>query len=243
MEEHRSGHRHDISLVSLPHYPSTASSIPCDNNKTPITVRIHLKLDTFVAETSWNVTNIRTNQAVSEGGSYTAVNDAGVLKTTIFSVCPQDCFRFTIYDSYGDGLNDDNNGSPGSYEVVYSEHLVQEGGGNFGEGDYIPGCETVPYGKVNYCVAREFQPSGSPSRLPTVEPSRSPTLTMVRFVDLYRPDAFAFIHTVRICMHNTASYVHNTYTLRPATSQSEFTYATFYIPTGSRSILGVDATR
>jgi len=44
--------------------------------------------------------------------------------------------------------------------------------------DSIPGCETVPYGTVNYCVAREFQPSDAPSRLLTTEPSRSPTLTV-----------------------------------------------------------------
>jgi len=45
------------------------------------------------------------------------------------------------------------------------------------ESESIPGCESVPYGTTNYCVAREFNPSTIPSSLPSSEPSTAPTLT------------------------------------------------------------------
>ena len=49
-----------------------------------------------------------------------------------------------------------------------------------GINDSVPGCETIPYGRVNYCVApRELQPSAAPSSIPTKKPSLSPTITMI----------------------------------------------------------------
>ena len=43
--------------------------------------------------------------------------------------------------------------------------------------DSVPGCETMPYGKVNYCVAREFKPMHKHTE-PTMEPA--PELSSVR---------------------------------------------------------------
>merc|ERR1740124_286167 len=103
---------------------SSAPSIICDDNETPITVKVDLQTDGFPTDTSWNVMNPFTGDIIVESGQYTGEY---VFVSTTHTVCPKDCFQFTIYDSYGDGLTDDIYGNPGYYQVYFDNNLVQEG--------------------------------------------------------------------------------------------------------------------
>ena len=111
--------------------PSTSvtstSSISCDNNETPVLIKVVITTDDYPSETSWKVAILITNpfaqQIIFEGGPYTAKN---TLHTKINQVCPQDCFKFKIYDSYSESINDV------SYQVSYNNSIVHEGTGDFG---------------------------------------------------------------------------------------------------------------
>ena len=83
-------------------------------NSTPATVIINL--DQYMSETSWDIQDTAGNVVASDGPYYNAVNYQSL---TIPVVIPAGPMVFTIYDSYGDGLNGALwGGLDGSYYVV-----------------------------------------------------------------------------------------------------------------------------
>merc|ERR1740124_380626 len=86
------------------------------------------------------------------------------LITEATNACSNQCYQFTIYDSYGDGLV-----SPGYYKIFYDEELFQQGPGSssfFEESSGLMG---------GGCPSNEpspNKPSSSPN--PSNEPSSSP---------------------------------------------------------------------
>ena len=62
---------------------------------------VHIYLDQYMSETSWDIKDTTGNVVASDGPYYNAVN----YQTMIIPVMlPQEPLVFTIYDSYGDGL-------------------------------------------------------------------------------------------------------------------------------------------
>jgi len=63
---------------------------------------VHIYLDQYMSETSWDIKDTAGNILASDGPYYNAVN----YQSIIVPVClPPGDLTFTIYDSYGDGLN------------------------------------------------------------------------------------------------------------------------------------------
>ena len=63
---------------------------------------VHIYLDQYMSETSWDIRDTAGNILASDGPYYNAVN----YQSIIVPVClPPGDLTFTIYDSYGDGLN------------------------------------------------------------------------------------------------------------------------------------------
>merc|ERR1740124_1214305 len=158
--------------------PSMQPSIICD--EIPVILRVDITTDGCPSETSWRVTNILTSQIVLEGNSYT---NKYSLHSKTHPVCPQNCFLFTVYNYYGDGLNDWGDGNPGSYQVFFDNNLVHDGGGNeeFKE-DYSllfgVGCpSSEPSTSAEPSFAPSSAPTSAPSSAPTSAPSSYPTST------------------------------------------------------------------
>lgn len=80
-----------------------ASEIPIlvDNNGQLVTLNVIT--DCWGSETSWQVVNDDNNQVVATGGPYA---DGQPLGSNIHSFClPTGCYTFSIFDTYGDGMN------------------------------------------------------------------------------------------------------------------------------------------
>ena len=76
---------------------------------------VHIYLDQYMSETSWDIKDTAGNIVVSDGPYYGAVNYQSMV---IPVMLPEGNLVFTIYDSYGDGLNGAMwGGLDGSYYV------------------------------------------------------------------------------------------------------------------------------
>jgi len=91
------------------------------------------------SETTWDLLNVNNTTIIGSGGPY---SQAGTLHTE--SVCleySKDCYNFTIYDSYGDGICCSYGN--GNYTVYYEG--TQAGfGGDFGSSETTSFCGSVP---------------------------------------------------------------------------------------------------
>ena len=63
---------------------------------------VHIYLDQYMSETSWDIKDTTGNIVASDGPYYGAVNYQSII---IPVMLPEGNLIFTIYDSYGDGLN------------------------------------------------------------------------------------------------------------------------------------------
>ena len=93
---------------------------PCQPNAPPpqtcVPAKVVINLDQYQSETSWEITD-SNGVVVSSGGNYSASPDYSSI--TIPVCIPKGELNFTIYDSYGDGLNGALwQGQDGSYYVV-----------------------------------------------------------------------------------------------------------------------------
>ena len=93
---------------------------PCQPNAPPVVTcvpaKVIINLDQYQSETSWEITD-STGTVVSSGGNYGSSPDYSSI--TIPVCIPKGDLNFTIYDSYGDGLNGALwQGQDGSYYVV-----------------------------------------------------------------------------------------------------------------------------
>lgn len=100
------------------------------------TITLNLDLDCYGTETSWTLTD-NDDQLLYSGGGYTDIS-AGALVTEYFCLA-EECYTFTLIDSYGDGLTGCGSGN-GSYQILNStsETLAEliETDANFGS-EYI----------------------------------------------------------------------------------------------------------
>lgn len=87
------------------------------------TIDITITTDNYGTETTWELVNTITSTVVGSGGPYT---DASVTYDESFSVNSADCYTFTIYDAYGDGICCTYGN--GSYTVEYNGTVVGSGG-------------------------------------------------------------------------------------------------------------------
>ncbi|NEN21887.1 T9SS type A sorting domain-containing protein [Cryomorpha ignava] len=91
-------------------------------------INVHLELDTYGSETTWKIRN-SDNVQVASGGPYGAQS----LQTLDIQVIvdASECYSFSIYDSFGDGLNGASwtNGTDGFYTVTSSDGTVVVSGG------------------------------------------------------------------------------------------------------------------
>ena len=93
---------------------------PCQPNAPPVVVcvpaKVIINLDQYQSETSWEITD-STGTVVSSGSGYGSSPDYSSI--TIPVCIPKGDLNFTIYDTYGDGLNGALwQGQDGSYYVV-----------------------------------------------------------------------------------------------------------------------------
>lgn len=78
------------------------------------TVTFELRFDFFPEETSWNLIDGDGNILYS-GDNYNGMEYDTFVQN--WCLVPQACYLFTIFDSYGDGLNDFFTGQDGSYTI------------------------------------------------------------------------------------------------------------------------------
>lgn len=67
-------------------------------------VTLELQRDAYGSETTWSLLNVTTNTVVASGGPYTNSSSLPALYTQSIPVSLNNCYRFTINDSQGDGI-------------------------------------------------------------------------------------------------------------------------------------------
>lgn len=131
--DQRTGNNNTSKTFSFP-----TTTAPTDYPYTTFT--FNLTGDPFGDETSWDIRN-SSNSIVYSGGPYTFTGAAGtqVLVSDMTWTLPADCYTFTIYDSYGDGMGGSvsggvSNNDPGSWTITTNNGAttVGSGGGDFG---------------------------------------------------------------------------------------------------------------
>ncbi|HRE77228.1 MAG TPA: Omp28-related outer membrane protein [Flavobacterium sp.] len=133
------------TIVQLPNYDFTLNptntlnvSIPSDDNnadnngstnfnkavetdQTNITIKI--TTDRYGSETTWNLKNAAGN-IVSQGGPYVDGATNGIYpQADVNLTLPNDCYTFTINDSYGDGMSSPTYGL-GGYQILANNVLI-----------------------------------------------------------------------------------------------------------------------
>ena len=111
-----------IFLPALFLFPSISlAQTNCDEGETEIVVEI--SPDEWPNEISWTL--LVDGELIAEGGS-----NSDTLCVVMDDEFP--CFEFTIYDSYGDGLNE-----PGFYNIYLDGELSGGGSGDYGYSDTV----------------------------------------------------------------------------------------------------------
>ncbi len=107
----------------------------CSDN----TLTFQLTLDNYGSETTWELIDASTGQAVATGGPYSD-NQAGTVKTEVFCI-PDGCYTLYVDDAYGDGICCAYGN--GSFELLdINGAQVGFSNGQFGYYDYIDFCVT-----------------------------------------------------------------------------------------------------
>jgi subtilisin family serine protease len=122
---------------------ASETALLVDNNGQSVTLNVIT--DCWGSETTWQVVNDDNNQVVASGGPYA---DGQPLGSNIHSFClPTGCYTFTIFDSYGDGMNGAQWQScsvNGNYFMTYENGTqifqMTAANGNFGNSAIHPFC-------------------------------------------------------------------------------------------------------
>ncbi len=109
----------------------TTSDVSSTNNLT-----LTITFDNYPEETSWTLKN-SGGSTVASGGTYSSQTDGSTLVISINDV-PDDCYDFTISDTYGDGICC-SYGS-GSYSLAVTGGSVLASGGSFTSSDVTNFC-------------------------------------------------------------------------------------------------------
>jgi PKD repeat protein len=97
-------------------------------------VELTLTTDDWSDETSWDFKD-SNGTILYSGGPYNGTTDDFSVFTEIFNVASDECYTFTIYDSYGDGICCGSGN--GSYELRTFEGVLFASGGNFQNTDEV----------------------------------------------------------------------------------------------------------
>ncbi len=98
---------------------------------TTTTITLNLTLDNFPMETTWQFLD-ENNTVIDSGGPYQDPLDDYATKTATFTISPDLCYKFEIFDTYGDGICCASGN--GFYELLADDNsvLVTEGDIGFG---------------------------------------------------------------------------------------------------------------
>jgi len=147
-----------IEITSVSASPIFVSN-SCEDSF-PVPIRVDIVFDEFPTETRWELINAFTNEIIIEDGAYTSEE---TLISKSHMVCPSECLKFVIHDTYGDGLT-----NTGSYGIFYGNEVIREGGGDFGTEEstiFGAGCATLPSSEPS--VSSEPSASSKPSAEPS----------------------------------------------------------------------------
>ncbi|PLX01120.1 MAG: hypothetical protein C0594_14330 [Marinilabiliales bacterium] len=103
-------------------------------------IELSLTTDDYGSETTWDFVDDATSNVLYSGGPYSDWSSQTFTETFCLG---EGCYTFTIYDSYGDGLDGYQN--DGSYSVTNttSSELMGSGGGNFGSSESVNFCIVI----------------------------------------------------------------------------------------------------
>ncbi|TAI46698.1 HYR domain-containing protein [Flagellimonas allohymeniacidonis] len=121
-----------------------------------VTITITIDLDRYEGETTWNLVDPSSN-TIGSGGTYAGGDE---IITQNFNVSESGTYTFTIFDSFGDGLNSsggsDSNGSAGySIDVDASNVFTSSNYPDFGFSSVHNFVVTVPPSNPFSCLASD----------------------------------------------------------------------------------------
>ena len=105
------------SITKTINYASTA---------TTMNITVNITTDRYASETTWKIFN-SANTVVGSGGPWANLTANGTtVQTPVNLTLPNDCYKFEIYDAYGDGIN--SGYGAGSYSVKNGSITLASGG-------------------------------------------------------------------------------------------------------------------
>ena len=112
----------------------TSFYVTLATSNTHVDVTVQIVTDAYGSETTWAIKDAN-GMTVSSGGPYNNLSAAGTTNQTPVSVTlsAQTCHTFTIYDSYGDGI--DAGYGQGSFTVTDGNGTILANGGQFTDED------------------------------------------------------------------------------------------------------------
>ena len=120
-----------------------------DHEETTGTIKVRIWQDRFGPQTTWAL-YASDYSVLAEGGPYSNLPSNGIqLREKTVAINSDDCIKFTIYDSEGNGIN--NGHGEGHYELVdENENIIIEGDGVFEYEESSIFSITIPVGVNNY---------------------------------------------------------------------------------------------
>ncbi|MBT6964943.1 MAG: T9SS type A sorting domain-containing protein, partial [Flavobacteriales bacterium] len=114
--------------------PTVAFNVQTATQNTHTDVTVQIITDAYGSETTWDITDAN-GAVVLSGGPYSNLSTAGTTTETPVSgtLNAQTCHTFTIYDSYGDGI--DAGYGAGSFTVTDGNGTILASGGQFTDVD------------------------------------------------------------------------------------------------------------
>jgi hypothetical protein len=117
---------------------TVSKTVTVNNNPAQATtnvIKIDVTTDQYASETTWELVNA-SGTVVASGGPWSNLQAAGQTvrpTVTVTSLLPNQCYKFTIYDSYGDGICCQY--GSGAYTVKDANNNVLFSGGSFTDQD------------------------------------------------------------------------------------------------------------
>jgi PKD repeat protein len=96
------------------------------------TLTLELNLDNYPDETTWEFLD-GNGSILYSGGPYNRSTDAGTTRTETFALTSNNCYTFSLYDSFSDGICCAYGN--GSYRLLTSDGTAVANGGNFTDVD------------------------------------------------------------------------------------------------------------
>jgi hypothetical protein len=99
-----------------------------------IEIKVEIWQDQYGSETTWKLFAPDTETVIAQGGPYPNLSASGTrLQTHTVPISETGCYRFEIYDSYGDGIN--GGYGAGKYQLSMNGTVFTTSDGKFGEKD------------------------------------------------------------------------------------------------------------